>query len=309
MEEEKPDFVLMGSSAHSKTDKNLIFEAKYKSIPCVSILDTYGRYVQRVSGRKGIEKFMFMPDKICIMDNIALEEMVKLGFNKEKLVITGQSFFDNLGKLRLKHTLQDSIGTRNELGINQEDYLILFSSQHIGALAKEKPESYQGYTEVTVLRSLYENLRQLKMKNLALLIKVHPDPREYIENTKKAIENPALEHKIIFLKDRKSRQHMLASDLVTGMYSTSLIETTHLNKPAISIQPNLNGTDNLPTNNVNVTIPVYKEEDILPTLEKVIFDKEYKEKLQEIRRRFFTDGKATERIVNLVYEMLNINSN
>ena len=98
----------------------------------------------------------------------------------------------------------------------------------------------------------------------------------------------------------------MASDLVTEMYSTTLIEALHLGKLAVSIQPNLNKQDILPTNRMGLTIPIYKAEDILPTLEKVIYGEDFKLYMKEKRKSFISDGKASERVVNLIYNTLNL---
>ena len=86
-----------------------------------------------------------------------------------------------------------------------------------------------------------------------------------------------------------------------------MIESSYLDRPSISFQPGLIGEDTLITNSLDVTVPVYKEKDLLPVLDKVMHDNNYQAELAKKRKDFKTDGKATERVTNLIYDMLGIN--
>jgi len=90
--------------------------------------------------------------------------------------------------------------------------------------------------------------------------------------------------------------------------STVGIEAVYMRKPCISIQPGLITEDFLAVLTKNRLIPVgYIEEDCKSLIKKVIVDKTYREKeLIEQASSFRTDGKATERVTNLVYEMLDL---
>ena len=53
-----------------------------------------------------------------------------------------------------------------------------------------------------------------------------------------------------------------------------------------------------------ITIPVYIKGEIKGILERIMFDDNYRTELAIKRSGFKIDGKATERVTNLVYEML-----
>ena len=55
---------------------------------------------------------------------------------------------------------------------------------------------------------------------------------------------------------------MIVSDLVTGMFSTSLIESVYLDKDVISIQPNLKTQDTLLMNKLGLIVPVYNQKNL-----------------------------------------------
>ena len=81
-----------------------------------------------------------------------------------------------------------------------------------------------------------------------------------------------------------------------------------MSKPCISIQPGLITEDFLAVLTKNGLIPVgYTKEDCKSLVKKAILDDDYREKqLIEQASSFRTDGKATERVTNLVYEMLGL---
>jgi len=83
-----------------------------------------------------------------------------------------------------------------------------------------------------------------------------------------------------------------------------LVEASYLDKPAISLQPGLKKNDFLVTNKLGVTLPVYEHGKIESVLNKLLFDKKYAAELARKRKDFRTDGRATERVTNLVYQML-----
>ncbi|RLJ01355.1 MAG: hypothetical protein DRP11_04535, partial [Candidatus Aenigmatarchaeota archaeon] len=85
-----------------------------------------------------------------------------------------------------------------------------------------------------------------------------------------------------------------------------LVYPLYLEKPPTTLQPGLKTADILITNTLAVTLPVYNHGEIERILERLIFDQDYRMELSQRgkKRGFYTDGKATERVVNLVYEML-----
>jgi hypothetical protein len=90
------------------------------------------------------------------------------------------------------------------------------------------------------------------------------------------------------------------------MNSASLLEAVYLGKSVLSVQPNLVGEDSLITNKLGLSVPVYKNDDLEPVLEKIIFDKKFKNDLHQRLSKFNLDSRSTERVVNLIYKILKI---
>ena len=300
---EKPDLILTGFSEEVMLEKYFIGNAKSKDITSFTVLEGYTNYLKIVSDNEIKNPFMYMPDYICIMDNFILEEMLRLKFDKNKLILTGNPYFDDLFALKNSFNEEDLRKIRKELNIDENGYLITFFSQAIKkVLDKNSEQRSRGYNELDVLSMLESSLNELNIENLNLLIKLHP--KEDMETTHSAFSGKL--NRIIFDKEYNSRKIMVVSDLVTGMFSTALIESVYLDKDVVSIQPNITVQDTLVMNKLGLIVPVYNQENLKPTLEKVVYDKNFKEELKRKRYQLKLDGRAAERVVNEVYRLLNV---
>lgn len=304
IEIENPDLILTGFSERVMLEKYSISNAKSRNITSFTVLEGYTNYLEIVSDNELKTPFIYMPDYICIMDNFILEEMLKLKFDKDKLILTGNPYFDDLIELKNSFNEGDLRKIRNELNIDENGYLITFFSQAIKkVIDKGSDNPSRGYNELTVLSMLESSLHDINIKNLNLLVKLHP--KEDLESTQSAFSGKL--NRIIFDKEYNSRKAIVVSDLVTGMFSTDLVESVYLDKDALSIQPNITIQDTLVMNKLGLMVPVYTQENLKPNLQKIIYDKEFKEDLKQKRAKLKLDGKATERVVKEIYRLLNIN--
>ena len=98
---EKPSLVLTGTACQTPKKKDVLEQtvtlaAKNLGIKSLAVLDFWAEYIERFSDFFTDERFKFLPDKIAVMDNIAVEEMLSKGFGKEKLIVTGNPYFSEL---------------------------------------------------------------------------------------------------------------------------------------------------------------------------------------------------------------------
>ena len=300
-EQEKPSLVFTGISEFSNLERYFIDTARKNSSMSVSILDGYDYESIRLKDSKVNPEHKFRPDYLMLIDQIVKGTMLKEGFSENQLIVTGNPYYDSLVHLKESFFQDDLLNVRNDLGIDRKDYLMTFLSQGWSNSIKANPEEDNGYTELTVLRSLEDALNVLDIQDLCLLVKIHP--REDLEVTRTAFTGKL--NKVIFNKGYNTRHSILASDLVSGMFTNGLIESVYLDKDTVSLQPGLNKEDRLITNKLGLTVPVYKQEEVLPTLRKVIYNQEFKNELKERRAKLNLDGKSTERAVEFIYELLN----
>lgn len=305
LEAESPDLVFTGASMQSAQIKDvieqtLILAARKKGVKTLALLDFWANPSLKFSDAHSNEKFKFLPDKIAIPDKFAEEIMINEGFDAKNLVITGNPYYDELVTLKKEFSQKDKLRIRHDLRFGPDDYIILYASQPI----EYDHGSKFGYTEKTALRELLDAVKDLRGKRkMSILVKVHP--RENQSNLEAIIKDYDL--RVIVNKTYPIRPAVLASDIIISPSSTTLVESSYLDLPSISLQPGLINPDKdiLVTNKLGITVPVYKHGEIKFVLEKLLFDNNYNLELAEKRKDFRTDGKATGRVVDLIYSMLN----
>jgi len=301
-DKEKPDLVFTGISEFYNMERYFLHLARINKIPSISIIEGSDYTSIRLKDSKIDPNFRFNPDYLLAVDEFTFDSMLREGFENNRLILTGHPGYDEMLILKRNFNLEDLLKTRQDLGIKNDSYLVMFLSQPRFNSIKINPEEDNGYNELTVISDLEDALSNLNIDNLSLFIKIHP--REDLNLTRTALKGRL---KNVFIdKDYDTQRAILASNLITGMFSLSLIESVYLDRDTISLQPGLNKEDRLITNKLGLTVPVYKKEDIIPTLKKVIYDKDFKKQLEERRGKLKLDGKSTERVVNFICKTLNI---
>jgi len=312
LQQESPHLILTGTSSQDENNKDvieqtIILAAKKKGIKSLAVLDFWGSYSLRFNDIYTGEKFKFLPDKIAIMDKYAEKDMLEEGFDKNRLVITGNPHFDSLESKARNFTAEQRKEIRKEIGMkNSLDTGILV---FYAANAWKKSREELGYWDLDNIRLINEVLYDLpdtEKKHTSLVVKLHPrTPQQDQEEITDYITNHSKE-KITLVTNIDPQELILATDLTLTSFSTLGIEAVYLRKPCISTQPGLKGEDYLAILTKNNIIPGgYKEEDCKALIKKAVTDKNFREKeLLEQASGFRTDGKATERVTKLIYDML-----
>lgn len=307
LRKEKPDLILTGVAGQAGEkdviEQTIVLAGKEIGVRSLAILDLWGSYSRRFSDIYTGEKFKFLPDKIAILDQVAEGEMREEGFDKKRMVITGNPHFDDLPQKAKQFTETEKQAIREKIGLNI-DLLLFFA----GAIfLKEKEE--MGYWDLDIISLLVKVLDSLPRKNIGLAIKLHPNvmypgtPHRDLTLLEKYLRKISRQD-IKLIKDVSTQKLVLASDITMVAVSTMGVEAVYMGKPCISLQPGLKRKDLLILSRKRI-IPVgYRKESCLRLVRKVILDEEYRETLPQLASNFRTDGKATERVVNLVLDML-----
>jgi len=294
--------LLAGTSANTvDLEKVFVAAARKAGIPSVSVLDFWSNY--RIRFSDGKDQLTFLPDRIAVMDTRARDEMVQAGFRAELLVVTGHPAFEEICGKRARFTTARSEEIRRRLGLGNECRMVLFVSQPLASLdlAGGQDPAYRGYTEKIVIPLLFKALRSIRARTgqrIVVVIRTHP--REDVVALRKLL--PEDEPMIL---ETTSDAHELAmtADLVVGMNSIFLMEASCLGCIAVSVQPGLRGPDRLPSNLSGISIPVYREEDLEPVLDRLLNNAVvYRESLAG---SMLYEG-ATGSVVSLLYEIMRI---
>jgi hypothetical protein len=136
-----------------------------------------------------------------------------------------------------------------------------------------------------------------------LVIRHHP--REDAANHRDLRSNGI---RILIDNQSNAREAIAAADLVTGMNSVLLLEACYLGALVVSLQPNLQGTDALPTNRLGFSRGVYSEGEAFSALREMLLDDTTRQASVEKLAQFRPSGDATWRVAELVCSLLRPNT-
>lgn len=307
-----PQIVVTGTSPEQEKgevyniEQASIYAAKKRKIPSLTVVDIWMQYPRFFDDLASGEKFKYLADKVGVLDESMKEDMLQEGFDEKNLIVTGNPSFDQCTILRENFKAKDRENVRKDLGIGPDSYLFLYASGPIEDAygGDDSKPTFLGYTEKTVLRDIISSMKKISEKNKTLLVKIHP--REEKENLESIIKDAGADFPIVINKGYNTRQAILASDAILSSFSTVLLESVHLDKPAISIQPNLKKKDTVLTNRLGITVPCYSQGEVDSVLGNLVADSGYNADLKEKREIVLRVGNATDNVSRLVYGMLDI---
>ncbi len=299
----RASLLLCGTSANGiDWEREFIDGARGLGIPSLAVLDFWSNYRRRFTDADG--RNPRWPDRIAVMDGRARQEMVWEGFAAERLAVTGQPAFDELGALRESFTPERRAEIRRRLDPGMEATVALFVSQPLAALYGTDPErpGHPGFTETETLAGLTAALAELADEaGRDVTLVVRPHPRE---------ATPALPPgtggrlRVVIVPEFDARELAMSADLVTGMNSVLLLEACHLGCVTLSLQPGLRGADCLPSNAQGLSRPVYAWPQLKGELAALLWDWAAREEIQRRLAREPLPANATHRVARLALEMI-----
>ncbi len=273
-----PDIFIAGTSGGDSPDKHIMKELG--KTPSLYVLDFWLNYWQRFS-TIGKKDFAFLPSCVCVMDDIAKEEMIAEGFPAERLIVTGNPHFDHFA---------DAITHENE-----EAERILFISQPVSSLANLAGFSPVAYDEYATLNDLLCILKTLP-ENYYVSLRLHPKESsdkytEYLDARVRRAQEPTLE------------EALSHSGLIVGMSSPVLMQAAAAGKKVVSYEPVLTGQDPLVSNRFGVTTRIETKE-MLASAFSAYTRGEWPFVTRPLRGVWPTG--ATERVVRAVHTLIGV---
>jgi hypothetical protein len=232
-----PRFMLTGTSSYAAEDAYFWDWAFKRSVPSLAFVDHWVNYWQRFSsGLDGTSRFDVVPEKIAVIDQLAVTRMIEAGCPARLLLITGHPGFDDLPRFRdmVNHEVRDRI-------MPSDCYsLVLFLSEPHSQTYKTDKDSALGYTEEDALAlTLIALERAGKDRCKRFCVAVKPHPIEEPTRIARVLEAyKELEYVTAIIVDGHRYELVTAADAVVGMTSVLLYEATLMGRPVISVQPN-----------------------------------------------------------------------
>ena len=252
----KPDYVFTGTSYTSIIELLYIEEAKFRNIKSISFIDHYTRYPDRfiLNGES------LYPDEIYLTDDRAMRIAFEYKLDEySKLVITGNFFHHFLEQWTPKTPRACFIPG---LTIPDDKKILVFAPDpmsNVGGKIKF------GFDETDVWAILAKALISEFKEILIVVIKLHPNQNTlYLKNFISA----SIYSNVIYANDTDSIELTYYADVVSGMYSSFLIESSKFNKKVLRILPNSTLEDAL--NGMNIGLVSSDVSQVVTNLKKLL---------------------------------------
>ncbi len=244
---------------------------------------------------------LILPTRISVIDQIAKQNMSRQGFPLEKIVVTGNPYFDSLSDKTGEFDSEKREQMKRDRGLSGY-YITSFFS---GPIASDHGDKY-GFDEKDSFRMFLDGLSQLSesdRRRIKVLFKTHP--RENPDNLDKLVcSYPGLS---LAKTEESVREVLLISDINTSPFSTALYESALIGKPALALQPgiSLENQKKLYTYRFRRYIPTLIDaSSVSHQIYSFMHDAGYANKIAKGLKSLENDGKAGERVKKLVYKML-----
>lgn len=302
-----PDFIISGTSGDDFTERYLWQAADQLGIKSFAILDSWMNYGIRFSPYRLSEWTLYeknkihpyLPYKVLVMDNYALQETIKEGINASRLLVSGQPYFEFIKAQKDLFGNETVKQFRQKVAGEPADIVIVYVSEPIIKCYGDYKNNQWGYDEKIILDHLINSLEKVLpyRKKISLWIKQHPLEEQGNHNDAvERLENSRIKARII--KHEDPRLIILASDLVCGMSSMLLLESIIMQKPTISIQIGLKQENPLVLARRGIIKTVLGQDQLINILHRTLVEKDNYSVDWQIE-----DG-AKERIINYMEELL-----
>lgn len=209
----------------------------------------------------------------------------------KRVLVTGQPRYDALSKIGEQYNKTKII---QEMGLSPSKKTILWTTQTHGLSYIENKKC---------IETVYSAMSSLS--DAQLIIKLHPDEDQ---DAPLYVQNHEYEP-IILGKDVDTNLLLSLCDLLITKNSTTALEATILDKPIIIL--NLSGKpDKVDYVNEGIALGVYESANFTSTIWNSLYNEQVSKRLEMAREQYIKkylyrkDGKATERIVNLIKSLL-----
>ena len=293
----KAGLVLTGTSVNRyELEKGFVAAARQLHIPSLAVLDFWANYALRFSDAGG--RLSYLPDRIAVMDEQARTEMTGEGIDEGLIVITGHPALDSLEAYRSNFLPTRRAAIRQELGISEEELLVLFASQPASCFENPMEVPPPWLDRDRVLKSLLSALEELQRQyRKRIVLAVRPHPRENTQFFDRIVSHSI---RVIHQAGGEARGIAMSADLVVGMETMYLVEAAYLGLATLSIRLDLPLPDTFPPNRSGLTYPIYREDGIKPAVEKMLFC----QNLPRASTHSALPHDASRNIAKLAYQMM-----
>lgn len=249
-----------------------------------------------------LKHHILLADKFAAWGKASVDWYNRFGNPPEKFEVTGNPHFDTLVNWRPKLSRQTLC---KQLNLDPNKGIILFATQQINKFSSFLTDDLFWVMADKVLTAM----KQFPDKQLIIKADPYEDVAPYRERISAGLYNNA-----VAVRDVDIYTLIFMSELVIVFNSTVGLEAMVFDKPLITV--NLTKReDTVPFAEKGAALGVYEEANLIPAIKQALSDPEAISGLKIARSRFIEeyaygiDGKASERISNLIKYLLNEKSN
>ena len=227
--DKKPADLLITGTSNRKPFEPLLWEiAKENNCPTLAIIDYWTGLEMRFTQCE--------PDTIGVIDSEQKAELVSLGVDKDKVIITGSLWLaDQVRKAETK-------GKNRASGKKDGVVNFLFLSEAIAKTTELGHSTPYGFTEIDAFKMLYKSCLKASSSNLEieLVVKFHPyEDGDLIKAAYRECEKTE-KVKVRFIKNERDPEELIKeADIVGGINTMLMLEAVVQGKPVVSLQPGL----------------------------------------------------------------------
>lgn len=237
---------------------------------------------------------LLIPDVQCVMNVQSKKALmgIRPELDPEKIVITGIPSFDNIN-IDKKENIKKEF--RNKYRIDENHKIIVW----VGGYDVADRDSFKFFVD---------SLKEADLKDYVLIIRKHPRDKDADLFINKI--TASLSHHLVDAVSENIDIVRQSADLVVSVYSTETVKAVCEETPTLLImiptilkQIGMENFSFLIAEDGSAAV-VREKTKMIDTLRKSLFDESYKEKMKEEMKKWKVDGRATERIINLISEIL-----
>jgi len=210
------------------------------------------------------------------------ERIIKMGEESERVFIVGAPSLDNI--LKEDFTYPSEIVKKYNLNLSNP---IILAVQHPVTLDSENSAKH--------IKETLEALKDLGEQVILVYPNADAGGRAIIKIIKKYVKIPFIKiYKNIPYEDYLGL--MKISSALVGNSSSGIIEASSFHLPVVNIGLRQQGRERAD----NVIDVDYKKDEIKKALKIAIYDKNFKEKIKQVKNPYYLDGKAGKKIVEVL---------
>ena len=286
---DKFDMFITGTSPSSDIDYKVWEYAREKRRKSMCILDMSKDYERRF--RKN-NRYLF-PDIICVMNDRDRDIFCGVATSKSRIVVTGSPYLSDIRKFCITRDEKNII--KRKMSANNKK-IITFCTEYI--LKKNEKEEY-GYDELSILSDILCYIENRGRDNFKLFIRLHPEDSASIYENFLKMTSRKIDCELII--SDPGYKVLQISDVVIGMTSTILAESSILGLNIVSYQP-VNDKSKIYEKSAAIRKNLVTSKDELAKKIDIIFDL----KKKNICNFKSTPNNAVKKIMALIEEGLSI---